>query len=1051
MNYALTLSKLENRLQLIKLQAVRRHAPIDVLEGCIFPDGDSGYSDRKALRLEESVCWGSPRHSFQLHGSFRIGPRQEHTCALQLMLGHSPSLELLSFLYGPEAVIYIDGKEYAGLDPNHSEIFLDEEYADGKRHELYLQGWTGIKDEQYTVGCLAAVYIHTKTRDLADLAEICLDTIRQNPEDAASIILLDALNMSLNNLDLYEPFEERFYVSVAITLDILHAKLDGMDSAPVKKVIACGHGHLDLAWLWRTGQSVQKGARTFLNVLRLMARDSGFYYSQTQAQLYQWIEHEYPAIFQQIRKRVQTGQWEILGGMWVEADCNITGAESLVRQFLLFDIYMREKFGTNGSPVVWLPDTFGFCGQLPQLMCSAGMHYFATAKLTWNQVDKMPSEYFWWQGIDGHKVLSYIVSTSRPKWWGATYSADLSPEELLSTQAGQKAPYLHNEILIAYGNGDGGGGPTEQMLRWADMMERYPVPALPLVRKGRFKEFFERLETDSANKLPIWVGELYFELHRGTYTSQANIKKRNKECEVALHFAEFVCAWAAEATGFYYPSARFRDLWEIMCLNQFHDILPGSSIHDVYVDTQRMYGKVLDACDAIIAEAMDHIKTLVAEDAEFIVVNSTSFSQTADVCIPYRLHEGECVCDAEGELTVTPLTDETLVRVPDIPRYGFKVLKVMKSLDINDDRNAHALFSGTADRLNGGFGGKDAAYILSNDKILVAFDQDAQIVRWFDREKKRDILPKGGLGAQWRLYEDRPADWDAWDIDEYYLEKGYRTAKAVSVTPFILGTQIAGLDVEAQIGKSVITVRIWINDTEKDLRFDIKIDFNERHELLRIVFPVEIHCDHAAFGTQFGSVTRPTHFNTSWDRAKFETCMHQWADYAEGDYGVSLLSDCKYGVSIHGNEISLTVLKSATFPDPQADVGKHAFSISLVPHSGVGKEETIKKAYLLAQKPRVFPIRNAAGRLWKDSFVQSLNSRFVIETVKRAEDDSGTIIRGYESCNTRGSTRISFGRKIGRASRCTILEKDETQLTFDDKGVEIEYLPYEIITLKITR
>lgn len=1041
MNRNVRNAKLRKYIQILEEYRDHSYEPLSPLTGQIWDD--AGEEKEAIDDLKTGRAFGGARKNFRLEGAFRAGERTDCETILVIDLGKSRSLEALSFLYGPEAVVSVDGEEMAGLDPNHAHIVLEKKYLDHRLHRITLDGWTGIKEEVYEVGRIGICYRHKETDRLLRLCRVCYETAEKTGQES----LYGALEDSLNLLDLYEPLGKEFEKSVCKAYQYLEGCLQKWSVQPELKSAACGHGHLDLAWLWRTSQAKKKGTRTFLNVLRLMEAHPQFRYSQTQAQLYEWIEKERPEIFERIRRAVREGRWEILGGMWVEPDCNLTGAESLVRQFLLFYQYMKEKFSTTGSPVVWLPDTFGFCGQLPQIMKDAGYLYFATAKLTWNQYNKMPSEYFWWEGIDGSRVLSHLVSTSKPGWWGATYSADLTPEELLSTKKECRSKGLHDELLIAYGMGDGGGGPTEEMVRRGELMEKYKIPELPEVSFKTFRNFFDRMEKDSA-RFPVWNGELYLELHRGTYTSQAETKRKNRLCEAALHRTEFLSAFASEETGCTYPAEELREMWKKICLNQFHDILPGSSIAEVYEDAGRDYEEVMKRCGALAASALRELEGGMAAGTKAVVVNDTSFPQSGIVRLPFILKEGQCAASGGRTWESVNTGEGTWVKVENVPPYGYLTLsvedekrKIQKKTD---------LFAGTKTRLSEGYQvQKDTQYILFNEKIWAEFNGAGDITVLRDREEERDILPPDQKFFQWRLYEDRPADWDAWDLDEDYTVKGFKEAVLESAEVFETAGMQAGFCMRKRIGGSTIVQKISLDADSKDIRMQVKLDFQETHEHLRLVCPVQIHNTYATFGTQFGSVLRNTHYNTSWDKARFETCMHGWADYSEGDYGVAFLCDNKYGISIHENVVSIAVSKSAGFPDPLADKGTQEFTAVVSLHHEKEKKEIIKKAYLLTHPLQIYEVQKAGGMQTEKSMVHSGAGHIVIETVKRSEDGNGTIVRAYEYANTRGKAEIYYGKNIQRAARCTVLEEEKYGLFTDKNKVEEEYHPYEIMTLRI--
>ena len=477
-----TLEKISARLQFISEAAVyRRSQPLTPfkLRAGSQPLAGIDVDDSDWEVIEAGSYWGELRQEFTLRTRFAVPGDWDKPVALSLPLGVSKSLEALSFLYGPEALAYLDGVAYQGVDPNHQELLLPDHVLDGEEHQLALHGWTGIKDERYEMGVPRLVQIDQPTRDFMTAAGAALEVAKQLAENnPIRANLLNVLDAAFLLLDLREPLGAVFYESVHAAQRALKEEI-AKAGPPLDVVVwGVGHAHIDVAWLWPLSQTRRKVARTFSTALRLMEQYPDFVFTQSQPQLYQYIADDHPEIMAQIKERVAEGRWETIGGMWVEADCNLTGAEALARQFLLGRRYFLETFGARESPVLWLPDVFGYAWQLPQLIQQAGLSYFVTAKLSWNQYNRMPYDQFWWQGLDGARILTYFITTSKPGWWGATYSADLSPEEIHATWDGSQQKELCNEFMIAYGHGDGGGGPTREPC-WTAAARWRRIPACP--------------------------------------------------------------------------------------------------------------------------------------------------------------------------------------------------------------------------------------------------------------------------------------------------------------------------------------------------------------------------------------------------------------------------------------------------------------------------------------------------------------------------------------------------------------------------------------------
>ncbi len=1031
MKESLQIAKLKARLKLIEQWSVTKSVAMK-LDGWISLD--DGQQNRRALHLFEGCIWSGARQQFEVTGEFAIASRGDRSPAVILNLGRSDSLEKLAFLYGPEALAEIDGEIVFAVDPNHDFWVLPERFADGATHCLRLIGWTGIQDEPYRVGFIGTGQISDTSRELHSLATLCMETAEFCNDDSLRARLLDCLDAALLLLNLNDPPDQAYFESIAAADIALKNRLSAMPRAPLWNTVACGHGHLDLAWLWQTEIAKGKAARTVSNVLRLMELDPEFRFSQTQGQLYAWIQAHFPALFQQIRTRVQSGQWEILGGMWVEPDCNVTSGESLVRQMLLFHRYMKETFDVAGSPVVWLPDTFGFCAQLPQLMKSAGLLYFASAKLSWNETNKMPAETFRWRGLDGSEVLAHIVSTSKPAWWGATYSADLSAVELCATVQSLSQKHGVDSFLVAYGMGDGGGGPNEGMLRRGALLEHIGIPGLPAVKRGTFHSFFQGITNTDA--LPIWHGELYFELHRGTYTGQAETKRLNQLCESALHQAEFLAAWVADAAGVPYPHQQLKAAWQAVCLNQFHDILPGSSIHAVYRDVKIVYEGVLEICDRISADSANALGILVKHDAGMIAINATNELQSGFLRLPSG-YSGKALYQNGKLLTIAERDGVLAAWLDQVPPYGFTALT-------QGEKDALVLREEPYPEAE-----RNGSYILENEAVVAVFSDAGELIRWTDRMNDRELIAEGRAALQWQLFEDRPPDWDAWDIDASYREKGFGRGSICKIEPYRIGELLTGLCVRQKIGQSEINQRIELFANTNVLQVTCELDWCERQKLLKISMPLAINNARAAFGTQFGVVERPTHANTSWEEAKYETCMQGFADLSEGDYGVSIASDSKYGVRIFENEISLSVQKGAVFPDETAEAGYHRFAFRLIPHAGSGLSEARRHVSALKRPLCAYLLSKPSGTYETRSMITSDRNSFTIDTIKRAEADDATIVRAYEAENTRGKATIVWYRDGFEVEKTNILEEYTDHLCHLGCSAVVEYNPFEIVTLKL--
>lgn len=1042
----LTEDRIIRRLELAKTLVYRRRQPLAPLrfragdELLIAPDVD----DANWPVVEPGNCWNKPGQNFSLRTTFRVPTDWQPPVALLLPIGDAHQ-----FVH-PEALAYIDGQVYQGINSRHQELLLPSLWHDGAAHVLALHGWTGTGSEPVMMGQPEIVQIHQPTRDFVAAARVAVGVLRElDKHDPTRARLLNGLDEAFRQLDLWEPVGGGFYESVAAAQQVLDEALATAGPPLDVDIIAVGHAHIDVAWLWTIGQTRRKAARTFSSVLRLMEQFPDFHFLQSQPQLYQFVAEDHPDIFEQIREKIAAGRWEPTGGMWVEADCNIPGSESLVRQFLLGRCFFRKHFGDSETPILWLSDSFGFPWALPQLIKQAGLKYFMTTKLSWNQYNRFPYDSFWWQGLDGTRVLTHFITT--PDVEGSrynTYNGDLSPRLVIGTQRNYQQKEIHNELLTAFGWGDGGGGPTREMLENSQRLADHP--GAPHVRLGTAGEFFQNLEAQAGERLPVWNGELYLEYHRGTYTSQARSKRANRKSEFLLHDAEFLAAWAALATDYKYPHAELTRVWELLCLNQFHDILPGCSIGQVYADSARDYEIIHTIGEQVRETALTALARLLPEETAFVAINPTSFPAGASRpeafggrhigTLPEQLAEGQTLIDlASGEPLVTqPVEDGTLVEVLHIDPYG---LVALGSEDTPSPLPAGML---TAHLVN-------SVAVLENETLRVEFDAAGDITRLFDKTAGREVLLPGQRANVFQAFEDRPLGGDAWDIDIFYDDKQWTAEPARSLTIIEQGPLRVGLEIRRRLLNSEIMQRVYLYRGSRCLDFDTWIDWRERHVLLKVAFPVDVLSPLATYDIQWGNIQRPTHRNTSWDWARFETVAHKWVDLSEGNYGVSLLNDCKYGHDIHDNIIRLTLLRGPTYPDPNADQGEHRFTYSLLPHRGNWRAGTVPAAYALNDPLIVRRVLGEGGdrRSTRLSLLAVDVPNVVIETVKQAEDGQGLIVRLYENERCRGPVTLRVDFPLVSAYRCNLLEENEATLVVTRDTVHFTMKPYQIMTLRL--
>ncbi|GER90158.1 hypothetical protein KDW_43200 [Dictyobacter vulcani] len=645
-----TIQKIAQRLNLIEPLVYRRRQTIPSFRFLPLigpreqPPVGVDVDDSAWTVIEPYDYWGEWRQNFVLRSSFQIPDEWEKGLpfALSLPIGTTGDFS------HPEALAYIDGVSYAACDRHHHEFALRADWQDAQVHTLALHGWTAAHGEhgaQLLMKPCEVVQIDQPTRDFIATARVALGAAESLAEAVpARGKLLYALDRAFILLDTREPFGEDFYASVAEAHSVLKEGIAQAGAPLDVEVVATGHAHIDVAWLWTLGQTRRKASRTFHTVDRLMEQFPDYHFTQSQPQLYEFMRQDHPDLFEAIKQRVAEGRWELTGGMWVEADCNLSGPESLARQFLLGRSFFAEHFGKDiETPVLWLPDVFGYAWALPQLIKQAGLEYFFTIKIGWSQYNRLPFDSFWWQGIDGTRVLTHFSPTpEKGSAYASTYNAMATPDDILGTWTNFRQKDLGHDnvvppVLTAFGFGDGGGGPTREMLE--NLREMKEFPAFPRTRQGDVGSFFRQLEETSGSQLPTWNGELYLEYHRGTYTTQSRNKRWNRKSEFLLHDAEFLAAQASLLNNDYrYPDKEITQAWQLICLNQFHDIIPGSSIHDVYVESEQQYAEIAKLGNSVREGALQAIARQVAGDV--LIANPISFERNDLAFWPESLPAG---------------------------------------------------------------------------------------------------------------------------------------------------------------------------------------------------------------------------------------------------------------------------------------------------------------------------------------------------------------------------------------------------------------------------
>lgn len=937
----------------------------------------------------------------------------------------------------PQFMVFIDGKFRQGMDINHREIVLQEERKETQVYHVDLQGYTGMRgDIMSTLTCklkYVDAYIHQVIYDIEVLVTLC-ETL--DVKQFHYLACKKALKQALILLNLNEPYSSTFYNSLQEVRSYIVKKKQEWRQSPIQAT-CIGHTHIDVAWQWTVTQTREKAARSFATVLELMRRYPDYYFISSQPQLYEFVKEDYPDLYAEIKERVQEGRWECEGGMWVEADCNLPSGESLIRQFIYGKRFFKEEFHID-SKVLWLPDVFGFCATLPQIAKQCGIQYFMTTKLSWNQFNRMPHDTFYWKGIDGTKLLTHFITTTNPYQreddMFATYNGYLEADSVHGSWKNYKDKELNQEVLIAYGWGDGGGGSSERMIEHGRRLNQ-SIETLPAVKFGKVLPFFQRLEEKVADKAAIWDGELYYEYHRGTYTSMGRNKRDNQKSEMILQEVEKLYTLLSKELP--YPKQELDACWKAVLLNQFHDILPGSAIKEVYEDSDASYQSLFKIANALKRKALQRIADHIpCQKESIIVVNTLPWIRSDYVQVQLEKDAANLVLyDSSG---CTPLThvegNQYLAFVKDIPAMGYRVF----TLGEKREEPSNEVFVLTK---NG----------MENRYYRITFDESFVMTSIYDKEIKAELLsePKGNLLT---VYEDKPRIYDNWDIDVYYKYKSWDVVSVDAYSIKELGPGIRQLFIERSILHSKIKQTITFYQNKKRIDFDTYVDWKQHNMLLKVSFPHNINTNYATFEIPYGNLRRETHNNTSWDQAKFEVCGHRWVDVSQYDHGIALLSKYKFGYEAKGKILSLSLVKAGTDPNPDTDIEEHHFTYALYPHEKDWKEsDVVQQAYELHYPLNALYRKKQKGDWRQTSFIQVFGNSVLLEVIKKSEENHYMVLRLYEYKNGADQVKIITAFTIDEVWECNALEEEQEYLPHDKNSFIISFKPYEIKTIKLKR
>lgn len=946
-----------------------------------------------------------------------------------------------------EGLLSIDGIPYHGVDANRERIPVSPAFAGKKAKlslELYNRKRAGILREKPMLLYSRYVTVDSRIDALYFDLRVAWESVPFVNGDFTRRELEKSIDEGLRYLDL--SFEGAALAEAArATSAKLRERIARIGRGdPHGSIALVAHTHIDVAWLWQLKETVRKSSRTFSNVIRLMDEYPDFKFMCSQAQLFEYTRDNYPVLYEQIKKYVREGRWEITGPMWIESDCNLISGESLVRQMVYGSRFFEAEFGKR-SEICWLPDTFGFPGNMPQILAKSGVKYFYTYKLHWQNINRFPYGMFIWRGIDGSEILAEVPRIE------SGYNAKLTPSEIRHAQDDNMQKGTADDILLTYGWGDGGGGPTREMMEYAPRLEK--IPGMPACRRTSASDFFKNAESIRAT-LPVWNGELYLETHRGTYTSQARVKKLNRRCEQLLRDAE-IFGVLSGMQGKGPDAAVLKAAWKDVLLLQFHDILPGSSIREVYDDAERTYAQVLTAVGKSLGESL---RALAGQDDGITVFNGLSWTRDDVVAMALpREAAGEdavVVYDSKGALVDSVVTrdgsgaKQLVFVVEGVPSLGSATYRLEWGTARDD----------SADRQIARTEPFEKGIKLETGRWRVDIGAAGTVTGLFDKKAGREVISRGKPGNDFRLFLDGPQHEDAWNIYPEYKSREIDPGWDNSVTLVENNSVRAVVRIKKRAGDAVIEQDIVLYARLPRIDFFTRVDWRMRHKVLRIAFPVEVLSPRATFEVGFGAVERTTHANNPWESAMFEVCGQRWVDLSESGYGVSLLNDSKYGFDITDGTISMTLLRGTDYPGEGADIGTHEFSYSLYPHEGDWRAGKTPRRGCEFNAPLLTVVAPEVSRAPRGgtgagrsavSFVSVDSPSAILDTLKPAEDGVGLIVRLYESCGGRGPARIATSFKIAKAVECNLMEETCGAVGSGDHGFSFFMTPYEVKTFRI--
>lgn len=1014
---------------------------VDTIESIYIAEGDFKSPEKVNVPFRQlELPWFKTTEDERYFIKFdMVAPVKKDDCTyfIEISTGREGEWDAVN----PQLLAYVNGEAICGLDVNHRAVFIRPEWH-GKLMEIGMHLYTGMSkgDMRFRIKLIErSNSIFDAYYDLK-IAKEALDVLPR--EGVEYEYVLKCLREAVYEMRLDCRESEGTKIATKKLSERLHKTLYGKETDLCGYTIhAVGHTHIDVAWLWDLRQTREKVARSFSTVMDMMTRYPDYKFMASQPVLYEMLEEDYPSIFNNIVKTHEAGKWETEGAMYLEADCNLIGGESMIRQIEMGQAYYKSKFNST-SKTLWLPDVFGYSAVLPQILKQFNIEMFITSKISWNDTNKLPYDSFLWRGIDGSAIPTQFITTTKMDVleqgkFITRYEGNCHPSEMLGTIKRHQQRDIQPNAIMPFGYGDGGGGATETMLESAKRLSK-GFPGLPKLKMSFVSDFIEAFNQTDVKQLPEWRGELYLEYHRGTYTTNAGMKQRHRRLEQALLNTEKLMAFS-KATNLLKDTKEqalnqneLIEPWRTLLLNQFHDILPGTSIKRVYDEAYCQLDEAFKTVKNTIDTVGEHLFS--GNSQQLTLFNPHGFEFSGTVCIEPSLLP-------EGSLKLNLVRgDERFEIVREEEGYKAHVAGLAPlSMTTFEIEKTDCVLNKPVEVLGG--------LTLETPYYSIQMDEQGRFTNIWDKRFEREIIGEEGFGNRLCLYEDRPLRWDAWDINEDYtkFELLFEGRPEIEVQEAALFKVI---QVKRHFRNSEVTQRIYFYQNQPRIDFDTQVDWQEEQVLLRTYFDLNLNATEAKFDIQFGHVKRPIDRNHSYHSAMFEVCAAHWGDLSEDNYGVALMSGDKFGYSSEGATLGMSFLKSPTWPNEASDKGEHHFKYALLPHAGDATCGSVHHEALCFTEPiMAFSGAISSGRC-DVSWIEGLPENLMIESF-RTVSETTVQLRLVEHYNRRGKSKLTFLGNVKAVEKVKLSGEVLKSIDVESGTIVIDYTPFEIITLNI--